>query len=406
MEQIYSSLVTRHSLKILYLTARLPFPLEKGDKLRAYYQLRELAAQGHEVVVCALHEGTAPKAEDVARVEALGVRVHVFALSKWNFLWQIPAWLFRKQPIQVGYFYSSKISRQIAEIAQREAVDVVWAQMLRVLPYAQQAGNADRVVLDLMDCLSANTRRWAEQAATWWQRPLLRREARLLAAWEQRAVQAYPHCCIISEQDRELLPMPHEQVQILPNGVDLQFFAPAEQTTTPAYELVFVGNMGYRPNVEAAKILAQQILPLVHKRLPNVRLLLAGARPSDEVKALASEQVDISGWVDDIRTAYRAARLLVAPLFIGSGQQNKILEAMALGTPCLTTTLVNNAIGAQVDKQIFIADSAEAFAEQICQLLQQPARLAEVAHEAAKFVRERYDWRSVMQQVDLPKINP
>jgi glycosyltransferase involved in cell wall biosynthesis len=93
-------------------------------------------------------------------------------------------------------------------------------------------------------------------------------------------------------------------------------------------------------------------------------------------------------------------------LFIGSGQQNKILEAMALGIPCLTTTLVNNAIGAQAGKQIFIADSVSDFAEQICQLLQQPAQLAEVAREAGEFVRERYDWQSVMREVDLPNISP
>ena len=135
-------------------------------------------------------------------------------------------------------------------------------------------------------------------------------------------------------------------------------------------------------------------------RVTHVDVLIAGARPSRAVRNLAGPGVEISGWVDDIRDAYRSGRVMVAPLLIGAGQQNKILEAMAMGVPCVTTDLVNRAIGAEPGREIFVANTAEEFATQILELLDDPALRERVAVEARDFVARNYSWRSIGTRLD------
>jgi polysaccharide biosynthesis protein PslH len=163
---------------------------------------------------------------------------------------------------------------------------------------------------------------------------------------------------------------------------------------------VFVGNMGYPPNVAAATTLAHRILPLIQRRRPSTDLLIAGARPNRSVRRLAGPQVEVTGWMDDIRTGYRRGRVLVAPLVIGAGQQNKILEAMAMGVPCVTTELVNNAIGAEPGREILLASSVPEFAERSLELLESAERRREVADAALAFARREFSWAVVGERLD------
>jgi glycosyltransferase involved in cell wall biosynthesis len=167
----------------------------------------------------------------------------------------------------------------------------------------------------------------------------------------------------------------------------------------PTYELAFVGNMGYHPNVVAGRWLAERLLPILKSKHPGIRLLLAGARPARSIQALASPSVKVTGWVPDIRNAYQSGRLFVAPLFHGGGQQNKILEAMAMGLPCVTTSHVNEAIGGRHRKELLIADHEEAFSSQVTFLLDNPEVAASIGRRARSFVEERFSWEAANQQL-------
>jgi sugar transferase (PEP-CTERM/EpsH1 system associated) len=378
-------------MKILYLASRYPYPLEKGDKLRAYHHLRELAALGHEICLCAL---TAEDVTEAAR-EALRpfcAKIEIICLSNWNICWQLPAWFFAGRPLQVGFFYSPKVLKQIKALAEDWQPDLVWTQLLRMAEYGRALGTWR--ALDLMDALSANTARWAATAA-WYLRPILRREARLLAAYEEAIRRDFQANFIISLQDANLLAASAAApLHILPNGVDTAFFDNSLGfASAQKYTVVFVGNMGYAPNVQAALYLAQQVMPLVWQSLPTATLLIAGARPHKDVLALGKDtRISISGWLDDIRAAYLSGEVLAAPLFIGSGQQNKILEAMSLGLPCVSTPLVNNAIHAEADKEILIATDAASFAGQILGLLANPRAAKKIGLAARAFVCRQYSW--------------
>jgi sugar transferase (PEP-CTERM/EpsH1 system associated) len=384
-------------MKILYLASRYPYPLEKGDKLRAYHHLRELAAAGHEIYLCALTAETVSEA-DLAALRPFCAQIEIIQLSNWNILRQLPAWFLLRRPLQVGFFYSKKVATKINLLAAKWQPDLVWTQLLRMSEYGRTLGNWR--VLDLMDALSANTARWAATAA-WYLRPILRREARLLAAYEQEIRHDFQANFIISQQDADLLDSKNDlknsttaPLHILPNGVDTDFFDnKLASESAQKYNIVFVGNMGYAPNVQAALYLAQQIMPLVWRVLPAATLLIAGARPHKDVLALGKDaRIHISGWLDDIRTAYLSGQVLAAPLFIGSGQQNKILEAMSLALPCISTPLVNNAIHAQTDKEILIATDAASFSAQILALLASPADAKKIGLAARDFVCRHYTW--------------
>ena len=375
-------------MKIAILTSRFPYPIEKGDKLRLFHQLRVLSQQ-HELVLIAL-AAEPPDDNDLQIVSAICSKVYVLPLTPVQVVGNLFGTLLRNLPFQVGYFYNKTLHTQIRTILNAEKPEHIFCQLIRMALYAQDA--TVPCTLDFMDNFSINTSRRAEQsrflARLFWQR-----EARLTAEFEAEAFSWFRKTMIISAQDRDLLPFEQrDSVAIIPNGVDTAFFAP-EQNVIKKYDLAFVGNMGYKPNVEAAKFLAEQIMPIVWLVRPETTLLIAGARPTNEVQRLENQQIIVTGWLDDIRDAYRESKLLVAPLFIGSGQQNTILESMAMGVPCLTTTLVNNATDATVNEEILLADDAAAFAKAILETIDNTDFQAKLAENALNFVQKRYSWQ-------------
>jgi len=385
-------------MKLLVFTSRFPYPIEKGDKLRAYHQLRELSRR-HEVVLVSLT--TVPvTAAEYDQVAAFCARIYLFPQHRLRLGWQVLRAVLRGLPAQVGYFYQPRLHRRIRAIIVEERPDHLYCQLLRMAEYLPDSEVT--ATLDYMDAFSVGMQRRVQRS--WWGwRWLLAVEGRRLARYEADIFPDFAHHTIISEQDRQHLPFAaRDRVEVVPNGIDLQFFR-REAPAAPRHDLVFVGNMGYFPNVEAARYLLREVMPRVWAQRPETTLLLAGALPSAEVRALGRDaRVRVSGWVADIRDAYLDGRLFVAPLFTGSGQQNKILEAMALGLPCLTTSLVNNAIGAQAPTQIHVADDAEAFATQILEGLAHPRALQAVATAGEAFVRDQFSWtRSVRQLEDL-----
>jgi len=182
------------------------------------------------------------------------------------------------------------------------------------------------------------------------------------------------------------------EILVVRNGVDFDHFEP--RSTPPEYQLVFTGNMGYPPNIRAALFLAKKVLPLVHRHIPEVKLLLSGAQPPTRVSMLQSPHVKVTGWIEDIRDAYANGSVFVAPMEIGTGLQNKLLEAMAMKLPCVTSALANRALGAQADTEVLIGTTPETYAEHIVHLLRdQNARetLAQAGHD---FVKRNFNWQT------------
>lgn len=382
-------------MKICMLVSRVPWPLEKGDKLRAYHQLRFLARE-HEVHLFCLSDGPVD-AQAVAHLKTVTPHVTVFRLNPLKIVLRMVIAFFSRKPFQVHYFFQRSIAIRLRRSIDAIHPDVVYCQLIRCSEYVKHLHHYPKT-LDYMDALSSGQQRRAMRAP-WYIAPFVREEAKRLTAYEHLVFDYFEHHCIISEQDRRLIYHPQSsRIQVVPNGIDANYFSPnAGQLKT--YDLLFTGNMSYPPNVEGAQRLVNDVLPLVRRVKPNVTLLLAGANPTSAVRSLASASVTVSGWLNDMRTAYSESKVFVAPMQSGSGMQNKLLEAMCMELPCVTTSLAAAPLSVLHGAQVLIGNSDEEIAQHILHLLDNPKEADELAKVSRLFVQENFEWASTVKDL-------
>jgi sugar transferase (PEP-CTERM/EpsH1 system associated) len=381
-------------MRIFVLLPRFPYPLEKGDKLRAFNQIKYLS-KNHEIHLCALNDFE-PKPEYIKALQPFCKSINVITISKFTIAWNIFKAIFNGKPFQVGYFYNCKARKKIHQLIRDINPDHIYCQLLRVAEYVN--GIDIPKTLDYQDVFSKGVERRMETSKSYL-KPILRMEYKRLLKYENVVFDRFDHKTIISIPDRKHIPHPDkDKIEIVLNGVDFSFFKPME--ITKEYELVFIGNMGYPPNINASKFLANDILPLVHKVNPAVRLTLAGASPHPDVMALKNNKIHVTGWMEDIRESYAKADIFIAPMQIGTGLQNKLLEAMAMKIPCITSTLANKALEAKHEKEILVGNTAREFADHILRLLKNKEFAEEIAEKGYQFVRQNYDWDAATKKLE------
>lgn len=355
-----------------------------------YHQLRHLSKE-HEIVLVALSDEDVYE-DEKEKVREVVSRLEVFKLERHKRGFELFKSIFTPTPFQVAIYYSRPIHKKIKQIAQEFQPDHVYCQLTRMAEYAK--GLPFPKTLDYMDALGVGMERRAE-VVSGIQAMVYKLEARRLKNYEKKIYKHFDHHTVISEQDKHQIGTPGENtITVVRNGIDTDFFSP--QTKEKVYDIGFVGNMGYPPNVDAAEYLVSKLKPNLDQSL---RYQIAGARPDKRVKLLAGKNVTITGWIDDVRDAYSSCKIFVAPMWSGTGQQNKILEAMAMGIPCVTSTSVNNAIGAENQREIMVADSVEDFRACIEQLLNDEEKYMELKENALKFVRQHYSWEQSIEKL-------
>jgi len=382
-------------VRIVFVTSRFPYPVEKGDKLRAFHQIRLLSLH-HEVHLVAIsHCAIAP--EHLEAMTPHCKTIQIFQIRKWLLPFHLAIGWLEGLPLQVSYFLDRTIKRQVQYHIIHLEPDHVICQLIRASTYVRALPFSK--TLDYMDVFSEGMFQLAKKYYPFGF--VFRWEAKRLAAFERTIYKDFDKHTIISKQDRDRLRLAtHDQIQVIPNGVDAHF-SPASADRKPSFDLVFVGNLGYGPNTAAALYLVKKLLPELERRGIKASLLLAGARPGKKIRQLKSrEGVTVKGWVEDIRDAYADGRIFVAPMFSGLGLQNKILEAMAMGLPCVTTVMVNNAIGAQLGKEILVSDTLEGLADHVQQLMGDDQAYRNIATAARAFVVSNYQWEDQVEKLE------
>jgi glycosyltransferase involved in cell wall biosynthesis len=206
---------------------------------------------------------------------------------------------------------------------------------------------------------------------------------------------------IIAKPDKENIRSKHrDEIEIVGNGVGEEYFS-YPNNNNKEFDIIFSGNMAYAPNVLAAKYLIREVMPIVWEKKPMAKIVIAGSSPKKEIVDMQNKNVVVTGWVEDMKEYYSKSKIFIAPMQIGTGLQNKLLEAMAMGLPCITTSLANNALMAQKDKQIIIANTKQKMAESIFVLLENKNLYDSLSINGQQYVRNNFSWESSTNKLSL-----
>ncbi len=380
-------------MRLLFVASRFPHPPLRGDQLRAWQQLRWLCRR-HAVTLVAPRP---PSSEAACAVDGLGLERLVAPGPGPAQLAGLVAGLARGLPVQSAWPSSPGLARLLAGLLAQRRHDLVHVQLARLEP-ALPARPGRPVVVDLVDALSANMRRRAgrDRGPGGW---VARLEAGRLARLERAICARRELVTVVSEADRAALG-DFCSLRVNPNGVDPAAFRPG---AWPRPErVVLSGNLGYFPNVDAALWLVRSAWPLVLARRPGAELVLAGDRPARVVRALAasSRGVRVTGRVPDLADEIGRARVAVAPLRSGSGQQLKVLEALACATPVVASELAVAGLPADGRDGVQVAASAEELAARLEALLADPAGAEALGRAGRASVERRWTWEASVARLE------
>ncbi len=378
-------------MRVLFITNRFPRPDQRGDQLRAFQQLRFLGPKHAITLISFTAPDHPPSAQVIDQVceKVIVVRRHPIRqfCDALKFFWN-------GKPIQVNMFETVPDSLHLSKVLVEGKFDVVHIQMARLgalLDHVQTIPT----VLDLVDALSLNMQRRASTEVAWikW---LMQIEANRLAKYESAICVKANQVAISAMPD--LLAIASANIELVPNGVDLDLFS-FQAKPANNQDIIFVGNLGYYPNIDAAIWFATQVMPGVLQHLPGARFCLVGARPAKRLKRLAKklDYLDLRGAVENVHEHLTRAAIAVVPLRIGSGQQLKLIEAMAAGTPVVSSSLSAKGLDnahAQLrnDVELLIEDEAEAMVKAVCRLMLDQNLRTRLSVAARAFVELHHDW--------------
>lgn len=370
---------------LVFIASRFPYPLEKGDKLRSYNLIQGLAEQYSILLIIVSNEPVLDPWKK--KLAPLVSEIHIFRLNRTLMVMRLLMNLFFNAPFQVAYFTERRIVKKIQHLLRQTKPDHIFCQMLRPAEYVKNYHSCYKT-LDYMDALSVGMQRRSKTNG-FFLRKLYRMEAERLKDYEQRIAHYFEFHTMISEQDAQFLKSSKDQkIHIIPNGIDTEYFAPLEHVPK-VYDLVFVGNLSYPPNIHAMQWFCERVLPLN----PSINLLIAGANPSVKLQSIEKNntQVTVKGWQDDIRKVYASGRIFIAPMQIGTGLQNKLLEAMAMEIPCISTSLAASALPGN---PFIVADEPKDMLNAIMNLLKDQQESLNRGKKGRKFVLEHYSWKT------------
>ncbi|GBD93558.1 glycosyl transferases group 1 [bacterium BMS3Abin05] len=389
-------------MKILFLTSRWPVPPITGDRIRAFYLLRHLT-QKHDVTLVSFYENF----HEIKQLKSsqLNVRIRPVKFPAGLSLYaRLGSGLFSKLPLQVHYYSTKKIKQVIHEELKSNSYDLIFVHLLRMANYVMDLASIPKII-DLTDAISLNYERLLQFSGFYQNRSfnkIYSLEKERVLNYEKNILRKFNRTLLISGVDKDYL-QAHctvDPMAVVQNGVNLDYFKYLPNGCD-SDKIVFHGNMNYLPNVDAALYFYRDIFPLVKQKRPRAKFFMVGVRPKKQLQALEKYQdVFVTGRLNDLRPQLRSAALAVCPLRAGAGLQNKILEAMAIGTPVVTTSLGLEGIHARPGKHLEVADTPEAFAEKVVSFMNNPGKREEFSRQARQFVEENYTWEKALAPLD------
>jgi sugar transferase (PEP-CTERM/EpsH1 system associated) len=389
---------------LLYLVHRLPYPPNKGDKVRSFHLLKHLAAK-HKVFLGTFIDDPDDEAY-VEKLPAYCADMHISRISPRVAKFRSLSGLLHHEALSLPYYRNEDLQAWVDRTLSEKKIDAAIVFSSVMAQYVQGAQHL-RTLVDFVDVDSA---KWTQYAPNhrWPMSWLYKREGERLLAYERSVAQRATHSFFVTENETELFcksaPECRGRVDAMCNGVDAEFFSPEHVFESPYADgerpLVFTGAMDYWPNIDAVTWFANEILPLLQRHWPGLRFYIVGRSPTPAVAALANDRVVVTGTVDDVRPYLQHAAVVVAPLRLARGIQNKVLEAMAMGLPVVASQECAGPVDAVAERDFLTAGTAGDYVRQIGCLLQSPEWAAAVGEAARERVVARYSWSAHLANID------
>jgi sugar transferase (PEP-CTERM/EpsH1 system associated) len=385
-------------LRIFYVCRRVPFPPDRGDKIAAFNMISHLAAR-HELHVFCLGDGRKDLA-NVPRLRACAKSVTAVPVSGLAIKSRALRALFTGAPLSVAALNEAALHRAIQRKFAELRPDLMIVYSCNVAQFAEHFPDAPRI-MHFGDLDSLKWQMYSRRSGLplQWVYTL---EAHRLLDYERRIARGFSHALVHTDAEKhdfERL-IPGVPVSVVGNGVDLDYFRSAGETKQQA-SLVFTGVMDYRPNVDAVLWFCDEILPIIQSEIPETKFTICGSRPARPVRRLAQRRgVTVTGRVPDARPYLDRAEIFVAPLRMARGVQNKVLEALAMGLPCVVSRAVWRGTVIPDGEGILATDGPEEFARHVIALLRDGTRRAEMSRSARSSAEANYRWEAQLAHLD------
>src|SRR3989344_3665871 len=387
-------------MKILMITPYFPYPLVSGGQIRTYNLLKNLSSK-HEITLASFIRD--PKeTQYLDKLKPFCQKIIVFKRRKaWSPV-NILLSAVTPYPFLVSIYFDPFVKSQIKKELIRENYDLIHAETFYVMPNIPKTNVPVFLVEQVIEYLVYQRFVEGLTPLLLLLKPFLFLDVFKIKFWERHYWQKARRLAAMSAQDQKFIQNynPKLTVDVVANGVDIDFFAQTKRKKLPVPTVLFIGNFKWLPNRDATKYLVEEIWPLIKKEIENCQLWIVGRNPPADIKKYQSQDIKVDGKVGDIRSAYGSSSVLLAPIRNGRGTKYKILEAMATKTPIIGTSLAIEGIDAKNNNQVYIADNPKDLAQKTVNILKNPAIGRKLAESAYSLVTHAYTWQIISAKLD------
>ena len=378
-------------MRICILTPRFPFPQYGGDALRINEVAKHLKQQGHELILVSLSD---ERVTPIEQAHELYDKVYFVKRNRIMSLVNGAMHFINGKPIQCGYYYSKAYKELLQKVIDKEQPDFYVSHLLRMVPYLYELGLEDKSIIEMTDALSKTYLLSSKAQGVGLLKYVYILEQRLIANYEKIVVKHFPKVVLVSQADidylKERISGETPSLALHSNGVG---YINEISTSYNVDKICFLGNMRSMQNQDAALFFAKEVFPLVKKQHPNAKFYIVGSLPPPNIQAIASDDIIVTGFVEDLEGFIKDACLLVAPVRVAAGIQNKVLVAMGCGIPVVMTSLISHAIPELKNgENCIISDEAEAIAASCHRLMTNREERNSIAIKGYNMVKEHYSW--------------
>jgi polysaccharide biosynthesis protein PslH len=392
-------------MRVVFLTSRMPCPPEGGDRFRVFHLLRTISEAGHEVHLVTFDSGPTPRFA-IASLHRMLASIQVVRLPKLLSAWRSAQALPSRIPLQTAYYQSRRMRERVGEVLHRVRPHIVYTHLFRMAPYAleRMGPRRTRWVLDLTDVISAGIERslpYRRGADLW----IYREEMKRISTYEASIAPRFDECWVISDAERRVLAAlaPEANVRVIPNGFPTEPLGAGSERERA--KLVFFGFHEVFHNRDAVRFLVEEIFPRVRASVPDATLDITGKGAESLGRWVRRPGVRVVGYVPRLEEVFARAAVFVAPHRFAAGVQNKVLHALASGTPVVSTPAVQTGLEPIPDGIMRVGRGPDEIAGHVIELILDPVRAQALGARGREWARSRFSWRTALDAIERPEWN-